>query len=298
MSVLDVFRLDRWRRRHSAFARHEALDESIGPRFATGSLFGATAFDLQMVQGQSRRWRSTWTRAALLVYRAAWTQGSGRPARDPRGAMAKLYATDRRPGGVDRQGRPASRRRRRGARATSVERPPNREFARLRASMRAPQDVQKGGPSRARPWEPHNKAWFRSAHVDTSQRDNPPAFRPVARDKSGWLRLSRPTRNCAGEIVPPHGSERGFGDRNRRWIGNGRRRTYKGTGRLDEPHRPPRSSRITGVKPGHASLIRSANNPAMVGAWLAATKRRCRGRQHHAHAARRRNLPRSSTRRR
>ena len=40
-----------------------------------------------------------------------------------------------------------------------------------------------------------------------------------------------------------------------------------------------------GVKPGRRVLIRSANNPAMVATWLAATKAG-RGRKHHAHAAR------------
>jgi 2-aminobenzoate-CoA ligase len=64
--------------------------------------------------------------------------------------------------------------------------------------------------------------------------------------------------------------ERGFGD-NTALIGNGRSRTYKELADW--------SNRIAhalvedyGVKPGNRVLIRSANNPAMVACWLAATK--------------------------
>ena len=64
--------------------------------------------------------------------------------------------------------------------------------------------------------------------------------------------------------------EQGFGD-NVALIGNGRQRTYKELADW--------TSRIAhalaedyGVKPGNRVLIRSANNPAMVAAWLGATK--------------------------
>ena len=64
--------------------------------------------------------------------------------------------------------------------------------------------------------------------------------------------------------------ERGFGD-HVALIGNGRQRTYK--------ELTDWSNRIAhalvenyGVKPGNRVLIRSANNPAMVACWLAATK--------------------------
>src|SRR5690606_27850810 len=64
--------------------------------------------------------------------------------------------------------------------------------------------------------------------------------------------------------------EHGFGD-HVALIGNGRRRTYKELADwsnrlahvLVEDH---------GVKPGNRVLVRSANNPAMVACWLAATK--------------------------
>ena len=64
--------------------------------------------------------------------------------------------------------------------------------------------------------------------------------------------------------------ERGFGDHTA-LIGNGRQRTYK--------ELTDWSNRLAhvlvedyGVKPGNRVLIRSANNPAMVACWLAATK--------------------------
>jgi 2-aminobenzoate-CoA ligase len=63
---------------------------------------------------------------------------------------------------------------------------------------------------------------------------------------------------------------RGFGDHTA-LIGNGRRRTYK--------ELTDWSNRIAhalvddyGIRPGNRVLIRSANNPAMVACWLAATK--------------------------
>ena len=64
--------------------------------------------------------------------------------------------------------------------------------------------------------------------------------------------------------------EQGFGD-HVALIGNGRRRTYKElsdwTNRLAHA-----LAEDYGVKPGNRVLIRSANNPAMVACWLAATK--------------------------
>ena len=107
-----------------------------------------------------------------------------------------------------------------------------------------------------------------TAHVDTFTRDNLP---PVEQ----WPELL-----LAGFQYPDHLNaaveltdrlvERGFGD-NTALIGNGRRRTYKEladwTNRL--------ACALTddyGVQPGNRVLIRSANNPAMVACWLAATK--------------------------
>jgi 2-aminobenzoate-CoA ligase len=64
--------------------------------------------------------------------------------------------------------------------------------------------------------------------------------------------------------------ERGFGDRTA-LIGNGRRRTYKEL--TDWTNRLARTLvEDYGLRPGARVLIRSANNPAMVACWLAATK--------------------------
>ena len=77
------------------------------------------------------------------------------------------------------------------------------------------------------------------------------------------------SHQCRGELTDAM-VDKGFGD-NTALIGNGRRRTYK-----ELPTGPTgwlmRWSRIYGVEPGNRVLIRSANNPAMVACWLAATK--------------------------
>jgi 2-aminobenzoate-CoA ligase len=64
--------------------------------------------------------------------------------------------------------------------------------------------------------------------------------------------------------------ERGFGDHTA-LIGNGRQRTYKELS--DWTNRIAHALvEDYGLKPGNRVLIRSANNPAMVACWLAATK--------------------------
>jgi len=107
-----------------------------------------------------------------------------------------------------------------------------------------------------------------TAHVDTFARDNLPPF-----DQWPEINLDGfdyPDHlNCAVELSDRM-VERGFGDRTA-LIGNGRRRTYKEL--ADWTNRIARALvENYGVKPGHRVLIRSANNPAMVAAWLAATK--------------------------
>lgn len=107
-----------------------------------------------------------------------------------------------------------------------------------------------------------------SAHVDTFARDNlPPAeewpqFLLGGFDYPEYL-------NAAVELTDRL-VERGFGD-NTALIGNGRRRTYKELS--DWTNRLAHALVDNyGVKPGNRVLIRSANNPAMVACWLAATK--------------------------
>jgi 2-aminobenzoate-CoA ligase len=107
-----------------------------------------------------------------------------------------------------------------------------------------------------------------TGHTDTFTRDNLPAdadwpdIRVAGFDYPDWLN--------AGVELTDRMVERGFGD-NVALIGNGRQRTYKELADW--------SNRIAhalvedyGVKPGNRVLIRSANNPAMVACWLAATK--------------------------
>jgi 2-aminobenzoate-CoA ligase len=109
-----------------------------------------------------------------------------------------------------------------------------------------------------------------SAHVDTFARDNLPPF-----DLWPDLLLDRPEfqyperLNAAVEFTDRM-VEKGFGDHTA-LIGNGRRRTYKEL--TDWSNRLAHALvENYGVKPGNRVLIRSGNNPALVAAWLAATK--------------------------
>src|SRR4249920_3530099 len=109
-----------------------------------------------------------------------------------------------------------------------------------------------------------------TAHVDTFTRDSlPPA------DQWPDLLLDRPEfqyppyLNVAVELTDRM-VEQGFGD-HVALIGNGRRRTYK---ELSDWSNRLAHALVEnyGVRPGHRVLIRSGNNPALVAAWLAATK--------------------------
>jgi len=109
-----------------------------------------------------------------------------------------------------------------------------------------------------------------SGHVDDFARRNlpPPEQWPE-------LLLDRPEfqypqyLNAAVELTDRI-VERGMGD-NIALIGNGRQRTYKEL--ADWSNRLAHALvENYGVKPGNRVLIRSGNNPALVAAWLAATK--------------------------
>ncbi|MDE0850919.1 AMP-binding protein [Yoonia sp.] len=107
-----------------------------------------------------------------------------------------------------------------------------------------------------------------TAHTDTFARDNLPKA-------ESWPELlldgfSYPDRLNAGYELTDGMVIKGFGDHTA-LIGNGRRRTYK--------ELTDWTNRIAhvlvedmDVQPGNRILIRSANNPAMVACWLAATK--------------------------
>ena len=107
-----------------------------------------------------------------------------------------------------------------------------------------------------------------SGHTDSFTRDNlpPPAAWPEI-DLSGfdypdWINI--------GAELTDHMVDRGFGDRNA-LVGNGRARTYKEL--ADWTNRMAHALvEDYGIRPGNRVLIRSANNPAMVACWLAATK--------------------------
>ncbi|EBA06840.1 benzoate-coenzyme A ligase [Sagittula stellata E-37] len=107
-----------------------------------------------------------------------------------------------------------------------------------------------------------------SAHTDSFTRDTLPP-------QEHWPDLlldgfDYPDRLNAGWELTDAMVAKGFGDYTA-LIGNGRRRTYKElsdwTNRLAHTLVDD-----LGVKPGNRVLIRSANNPAMVACWLAATK--------------------------
>jgi 2-aminobenzoate-CoA ligase len=108
----------------------------------------------------------------------------------------------------------------------------------------------------------------RSAHIDTFARDNLP---PVVALPDFLLDgFHYPDRLNVGVELTDAMVAKGFGDHTA-LIGNGRRRTYKElsdwTNRLAHA-----LVEDFNLQPGNRVLIRSANNPAMVACWLAATK--------------------------
>jgi 2-aminobenzoate-CoA ligase len=108
----------------------------------------------------------------------------------------------------------------------------------------------------------------RSVHVDTFTRDNlPPAHKWPDILLAGF---EYPEELNAGVELTDRMVAGGFGD-HVALIGNGRRRTYKELS--DWTNRIAHALvEDFGVKPGNRILIRSANNPALVACWLAATK--------------------------
>ncbi|WP_417813070.1 AMP-binding protein [Thalassospira alkalitolerans] len=107
-----------------------------------------------------------------------------------------------------------------------------------------------------------------TAHSDTFARDNLP---PVETWPEFNLdQFQYPEYLNAGVELTDRLVEQGFGD-NTALIGNGRQRTYKELS--DWTNRIAHALvEDYGVKPGNRIMIRSANNPAMVACWLAATK--------------------------
>jgi len=109
-----------------------------------------------------------------------------------------------------------------------------------------------------------------SAHVDSFARDNLPPFAQWPELLLERPEFQYPERLNVGVELTDKMVERGFGDHTA-LIGNGRRRTYKEL--ADWSNRLAHAlTENYGVKPGHRVLIRSGNNPALVAAWLAASK--------------------------
>ena len=107
-----------------------------------------------------------------------------------------------------------------------------------------------------------------TAHIDTFTRDNLPPPEQWPEFLLDGFRY--PEYLNAGSELTDRMVEQGFGDHTA-LIGNGRQRTYKElsdwTNRLAHA-----LVEDYGVQPGNRVLVRSANNPAMVACWLAATK--------------------------
>lgn len=107
-----------------------------------------------------------------------------------------------------------------------------------------------------------------TGHTDHFARENlPPAEAQPDFLLDGW---DYPDWLNVGVELTDRMVENGLGDHTA-LIGNGRRRTYK---ELTDWTNRLAAALVEdyGVKPGHRVLIRSANNPAMVACWLAATK--------------------------
>jgi 2-aminobenzoate-CoA ligase len=107
-----------------------------------------------------------------------------------------------------------------------------------------------------------------TGHVDTFARDNLP---PMEQWPDFLLEdFPYPEYLNIGVALTGAKVDKGFGDHTA-LIGNGRQRTYK---ELDDWTNRLAHALVEeyGVKPGNRVLIRSANNPAMVACWLAATK--------------------------
>jgi 2-aminobenzoate-CoA ligase len=107
-----------------------------------------------------------------------------------------------------------------------------------------------------------------TAHTDTFARDKLPPPEQWPNLLLGGFEY--PERLNAAVELTDRMVDRGFAD-HVALIGNGRRRTYKEL--ADWTNRSAHAlTEEYGVAPGARVLIRSANNPAIVACWLAATK--------------------------
>ncbi len=261
----DARHLSRHRRRGRARLRPPRARRG-GRAGKKRELFGGPLADLQMVQSAIAEMAVDVDAAALLVYRAAWTKDNGAARVTREAAMAKLFATERAQQVIDKavqlHGGDGVRR------GHIVERL-YREIRALRIYEGA-SEVQKIIIARQtlRSMIMALQSLGRSAHTDTFTRDNlPPSQQWPQIPLDGF---NYPEELNAAVELTDRMVERGFGD-HVALIGNGRRRTYKELS--DWTNRIAHALvEDFGIKPGNRILIRSANNPAMVACWLAATK--------------------------
>ena len=109
-----------------------------------------------------------------------------------------------------------------------------------------------------------------SGHVDDFTRRNLPPFELWPELLLDRAEFQYPEYLNAAVELTDRNVEKGFGD-HIALIGNGRQRTYKEL--ADWSNRLAHALvENYGVNPGNRVLIRSGNNPALVAAWLAATK--------------------------
>jgi 2-aminobenzoate-CoA ligase len=109
-----------------------------------------------------------------------------------------------------------------------------------------------------------------SGHIDDFARRNLPPSELWPELRLDRTEFQYPEYLNVGVELTDRMVEKGFGDHTA-LIGNGRRRTYKEL--ADWSNRLAHALvENYGVKPGNRVLIRSGNNPALVAAWLAATK--------------------------
>jgi acyl-CoA dehydrogenase len=99
MATLDIFRATVGAAALGLARR--ALDEAIA-RVNSRELFGGPLADLQMVQGYIADMAVDVDAAALMVYRAAWTNDNGAARVTREASMAKLFATERAQSVIDK----------------------------------------------------------------------------------------------------------------------------------------------------------------------------------------------------
>ena len=225
--------------------------------------------------------------AALLVYRAAWTKDSGAARVTREAAMAKMFATEAAQRVIDKAmqifgGLGVTKgvkveelyREIRALRiyegATEVQKIViARELLKAAAAGRLPTRRSERVHAEA---ELEGLTMADTAHVDTFARDNLPP-----RDQWPDFLFTRAGAALPGAAQLLHGIPRplGRGGPRRRALPDQRRPRrlhLRAAAGAREPHLPTCSCTKLGFVPGNRVLLRSANNPMMVAAYLAVLK--------------------------